>query len=273
MYDFNYFDMALTHTNDSCENTTCRMNALGHCGQQRLEIQLTDKRCVDNLSRYPELDTSPPPVTTSDTEILFISSWLHRRVVHTLGGGGGGHGLAQTTYVAHRPTPLSQLPCPASAKHGIGNWFDIRYVLHSSPSLMSQLPPSFVHLWIWAPAAKAPEVQKHFREMRSVGWVKGPWTWHLWTSDAAIRACDEIQIMRIRLSLQGEVGTVLPWPTLPEGPLVLRALTLQMQAALEDKNLGRWAELMQERTRYLPFSILPCAWHDGSVTSIGGSSP
>ena len=86
-----------------------------------------------------------------------------------------------------------------------------------------------------------------------MGLIKGPWTWHLWTSDAAIRACDEIQIMRIRLSLQGEVGTVLPWPTLPKGPLVLRALTLRMQAALEDKNLGRWAEFMQERTSYLPF--------------------
>ena len=128
----------------------------------------------------------------------------------------------------------------------MGNWFDIWSVLHSFALPMSQLPPFVVHLWIRAAAAEVPEVQRNFPETRCVGWVKGPWTWHLWTSGAAISACDEIQIMCIRLSLQGEGGTILP--NLHEGAHVLKALTLQMQAALDHKNLGRWAEIMQERT-------------------------
>ena len=108
MYAFNYFDMAPTHTDNSRENTTRRMNALSQCGQQRLEIRLIDKRCVDNLPGSPEMGTSLPPVTTSDPEIPFISLWLHRRVVCTLGG--RGLGMAHTAYLAHRPAALSLPP-------------------------------------------------------------------------------------------------------------------------------------------------------------------
>ena len=36
---------------------------------------------------------------------------------------------------------------------------------------------------------------------------------------------------------------------------------MQMQVALDDKNLGRWAELMQIRTRYLPLDRHPPLGH------------
>ena len=64
-------------------------------------------------------------------------------------------------------------------------------------------------------------------------------------------------MLRIHLLLQ-EAGSSLRPPTpIQQGHLILRALTMQMQIALDSKNLGRWAEVMQVRTRYLPFDKHP----------------
>ena len=127
-----------------------------------------------------------------------------------------------------------------------------------------QFPPSIHYLWLWAPASEIPAVQSAFPPLQSTGWFKGSEMWHLLSSREAQDACDEVQILRIHLLLQDAGTSLLSVSPIPQSPLVLRAITIQMQAALDDKNLGTWAELMQTRTRYLPWSTPPpppWRWH------------
>jgi hypothetical protein len=125
------------------------------------------------------------------------------------------------------------------------------------PAFPCSLPSCVKHLWLWGPAYEVPVVQSNFPSLSTVGWSKGSTVWHLLGSQEAQRSVDETQILRIHLILQEAGHISLSIPRIPEVPLVLRALTIQMQAALDNKNLGRWAELMQARNRYLPISTLP----------------
>ena len=125
------------------------------------------------------------------------------------------------------------------------------------PAFPFSLPSCVKHLWLWAPAYEVPVVQSIFPSLSSVGWSKGSTVWHLLGSQEAQGSVDELQILRIHLILQEAGHSSLSIPRIPEAPLVLRALTIQMQTALDNKNLGRWAQLMQARNRYLPFLSHP----------------
>ena len=158
IYDYNYFNLDLTHTDNTSINTTLRMNALSHCPTQTSERQLTDGRIANNLSGSPVVLVPVPPVLFSVSDQQIIPAWLHRRVAHTLGA----------TTLWHRPHPwltgqhhcLSRpkLSCPGASRHGIGNWFDIRSVMGSNV----QIPPSIHYLWQWAPASEIPAVRSAF---------------------------------------------------------------------------------------------------------------
>ena len=93
--------------------------------------------------------------------------------------------------------------------------------------------------------------------------MKAP-AWTLIALDTATRDCDEAQLWRIHL-LFAELGSSYISPPKPaHSTLVCRAITMQMQVALDEKNLGRWAELIQIRTRHLPLERHPpppLLWH------------
>ena len=251
IYDLNYFDLDITHTSDTATNTIHRTNAISHCTSQEEERQLTDRQLTDNMPGTPKCVGIPPPVTTTVSEQQYIPSWLHRRIAHTLGAVTVWHRPHMWLTGQHHCLTRPELSCPGAAAHGIGNWMDIQ------PAFPFSLPSCVKHLWLWAPAYEVPVVQSTFPSLSSVGWSKGSTVWHLLGSQEAQRSVDETQILRIHLILQEAGHSSLSIPRIPETPLVLRALTIQMQTALYNKNLGRWAELMQARNRYLPFLSHP----------------
>ena len=138
------------------------------------------------------------------------------------------------------------------------------------------LETGLTHFTVSMPSPKivtATEVQSicdSFPTFGLLGYTKEP-AWALLASSGAIRQCDEIQLWRIHLLLDDLGTSFLSPPIAPQSTLLCRAITMQMQVALDDKNLGRWAELMQIRTRYLPFERhLPWQWLAVSATSTTG---
>ena len=76
---------------------------------------------------------------------------------------------------------------------------------------------------------------------------------HLFTSEAAVTDIDELQCFRLLLVLS-EYGTCfLSRMDKPRRTATCCALTRQMQFALADKNLDKWALLQQCRIPWLPY--------------------
>ena len=123
---------------------------------------------------------------------------------------------------------------------------------------MDTISQFVTHSWIWAPAAEVRSILHSSPTYCLLGYKKTP-AWALLVSGGAISACDEIQLWRIHLLLDDMGTSYITTPIAPQSSLLCRAITMQMQmqVALDEKNLGRWAELMQFRTRYLPFGRHP----------------
>ena len=106
IYDLNYFNIDITHTNHTANNTQHRIATISHCSSRQEERFLIES-------------------------IPVIPAWVHRRVVHCL------HGVSlwfdPHMWLTARHVCLSrpELSCPPAAKHGIRNWFDIRDYTHT----------------------------------------------------------------------------------------------------------------------------------------------
>ena len=126
-----------------------------------------------------------------------------------------------------------------------------------APPCTSAPPPSLVQfIWIWAPATEAQTVLQHIPQ--TIKWagsrINNKRPIHLVTTDGALHACDHTQIQRINLLLAHKGTSLMPCnPPPPQGPNILRALTLQMARALSDKNMGKRAILLQQRIQFLPY--------------------
>ena len=195
-----------------------------------------------------------------------IPAWVHRRVVHCLHGASLWSDPHMWLTARHVCLSRLELSCPPAAKHGIDNWFDIRDYTHT-------LSLHVTYAWIWAPTTEAPAVFECFLQHRPLGYMKSP-AWTLIAPITATCGCDEIQLWRIHLLLAERRSSYIHPPIPSQSTLVCRALTMQMQVALDDKNLGRWAELMQIRTRYLPLDRHPpWPWRAVSATPTTGGWP
>ena len=76
---------------------------------------------------------------------------------------------------------------------------------------------------------------------------------HLFAPHSAVSDIDELQCFRLWLTLS-EYGTCfLPRLEKPRRTTTCSALSRQMQFALDDKNLGKWALLQQCRIPWLPY--------------------
>ena len=73
------------------------------------------------------------------------------------------------------------------------------------------------------------------------------------TSKDAISACTTTQMLRLRTFFQHEGGGRFPYTPSPQSGNILRARTMQTHGAINDKNLGVWATLLQARVKYLPY--------------------
>ena len=91
--------------------------------------------------------------------------------------------------------------------------------------------------------------------VRQFGFVKdGGKVFSLFTSSEALSHIDTIQTLRILLCLDEYGRTCLPLPCPPKRHAICNAITIQMQGALQNKNIGKWAQLLQKRVQFLPYS-------------------
>ena len=119
---------------------------------------------------------------------------------------------------------------------------------------MSSLPhpPPLLHVWVWVPDTYLASARRHFRDHKIVGSYGKQNPLHLLASNEALCACDTLQLQRLHYFFQYEGSSHITYSPPPHAPNVLRALSLQMSKALQDKNMGKWAALLQLRTSYLP---------------------
>ena len=79
----------------------------------------------------------------------------------------------------------------------------------------------------------------------------------LWATAAAWGSLSTVQTQRLYMLFSGYGKYAFPMPIPPHRDAISSALLYQMQRALAETNLGRWAELMQASILFWPFTKLP----------------
>ena len=79
----------------------------------------------------------------------------------------------------------------------------------------------------------------------------------LYAPSNAMSQLSMIHIQRLHYLFVHEGKSHFPYSAPPHSPNITRALTLQISEALQRKHIGNWAQLLQERTRFLPFDSHP----------------
>ena len=140
--------------------------------------------------------------------------------------------------------------CCNTSKHVVAVWSDIGAGLD-----VTGLHPNLRHCWWWVADESTPEFCAAYPDgsVCAVSVLCQGRPVHLFTSAWAVDDIDELQCFRLRLTLS-EYGTCfLPRLEKPRRTATCSALTRQMQFALDDKNLGKWAMLQQCRVPWLPY--------------------
>ena len=83
-------------------------------------------------------------------------------------------------------------------------------------------------------------------------------TWFLYASDTTVQALTDTQRLRIHCYFlhHHHSASSMWWPH-PQRRFFYKAYTRAMRNALEAKNLGAWATLLQARVTYLPYETHP----------------
>ena len=178
---------------------------------------------------------------SADTTGVAPMLYVQRRVLHTLSATcvwcTPAYLVASAQVCIQRNGPRS---CCNSSRHAVAVWSDVGAGLD-----VTGLHPNLHHCWWWVGDAIIPSFLAAYPEApvctasvlcqgRSV---------HLFTSPSAVSDIDELQCFRLCLALS-EYGTCfLPRLEKPRRTATCSALTRQMQFALDDKNLGKWALL------------------------------
>ena len=139
-----------------------------------------------------------------------------------------------------------------TSSHAVAHFGDTFEHRHT---ILHNLPESVRHVWFWVPDRLLPSFAVTFPAFCPVAAVhrnvRGPV--HLYCSPGALSHVSDIQCLRLSLAL-AEFGTSeLPDITPHNATGICKALTAQISTALQERNLGKWGQLVQERTKYLPF--------------------
>ena len=139
--------------------------------------------------------------------------------------------------------------CYNSSRHAVAVWSHVGAGLD-----VTGLHPNLRHCWWWVGDASIPSFLAAYPEASvcTASVLCQGHLVHLFTSPSAVSDIDELQCFRLRLTLFEYGRCFLPRLEKPRRTATCSALTKQMQFALDDKNLGKWALLQQCRVPWLP---------------------
>ena len=245
-----YYSLRYTHTTNTATNTEHRHGMFNQLQTQTGEHVLSYKQGTRQLLEQGA-QTYVPEQSNHKIQIPMPPLHIQRRLLITLDGVSVWNHPACRATMLHRPLrprPPPEPPPPppptSDRQHYAGHWEDVGPGLFTSFSVQHCL-------WVWAPEQSPIQ---HILELHLVTCIK---IFELHATPTTLQTLSSVKRQRLTL-LFVEYGT---WSLQSSEPAhrghILKAIMYQMRYALNETNLGRWAEILQASIPYWPYLTLP----------------
>ena len=247
---YNYYPLRYQHATHPTVNVACRHHLFDQLHTQADEHMLTFEKGTEHL---PTRGRARDIIEHSNRHIPMPALDIQWQLLHILEGVSVWDHPACCATVQHipvRPRPPPEPPPPPLNTHAhadthyVANWSDIVTKIFSSFS-------TEVKLRVWAQAGSGLE---EMPQLRQICTIEGHM---LWATTSAWEYLSTIQTQRLYMLFSEHGKCAFPVPIPPHRDTIFSALLYQMQRALAETNLGRWAELMQASIPFWPFTKPP----------------